>query len=116
MKKLPIDIQSFEVMRQNNYLYIDKTRFIHRMAEEGTFYFCSRPRRFGKSLLIGTLKAFFQGQKELFKDLWISKKTDWEWKQYPVILIDFNGLTFDTPDDFKLSLSEWFKKIAKKMA
>ncbi|MCP4398549.1 MAG: AAA family ATPase, partial [bacterium] len=60
-RKLPVDIQSFEIMRTENYLYVDKTRYIHRMVTEGKFYFLSRPRRFGKSLLVSTLEALFQG-------------------------------------------------------
>ena len=64
--KLPVDISSFEKMRTEGYLYVDKTRHIYRMATEGTFYFLSRPRRFGKSLLVSTLDCLFQGRKELF--------------------------------------------------
>lgn len=66
-RKLPIGIQSFEDLRKNNYLYFDKTEFVFRLAETGKVYFLSRPRRFGKSLFLSTLKAFFEGKKELFK-------------------------------------------------
>lgn len=69
-KKLPVDIQAFEIMRGENYLYVDKTRHIYQMVTEGRFYFLSRPRRFGKSLLVSTLKCLFQGRKELFEGLW----------------------------------------------
>jgi hypothetical protein len=69
-KKLPVDIQAFETMRGENYLYVDKTRHIYQMVTEGRFYFLSRPRRFGKSLLVSTLKCLFQGRKELFEGLW----------------------------------------------
>lgn len=71
-QKLPVDISSFEKMRTEGYLYVDKTRHIYRMVTEGTFYFLSRPRRFGKSLLVSTLNCLFQGRKELFERLWIA--------------------------------------------
>lgn len=64
--KLPLDIQAFEIMRGERYLYVDKTRRIYRMVTEGRYYFLSRPRRFGKSLLISTLKCLFQGRNDLF--------------------------------------------------
>lgn len=66
-RKLPIGIQSFEDLRKNNYLYVDKTEFVFRLAETGKVFFLSRPRRFGKSRFLSTLKAFFEGKKELFK-------------------------------------------------
>ena len=68
-KKLPVDLASFEKMRTENYLYVDKTQHIYRMATEGTFYFLARPRRFGKSLLVSTLTSLFRGRKELFDGL-----------------------------------------------
>lgn len=75
MKKLPIGIQTFADIIKGRYLYIDKTKIIHRLLEEGgKYYFLSRPRRFGKSLLVSTLKEIFSGNKELFQDLWIYDK------------------------------------------
>jgi hypothetical protein len=71
MKKLPIGTQSFENLRKNDCIYIDKTGIIHQMISEGRIYFLSRPRRFGKSLLVSTLEAIFRGQKELFEGLYI---------------------------------------------
>ena len=91
--KLPVDIQSFETMRTENYLYVDKTRHIYRMVTEGKFYFLSRPRRFGKSLLASTLNCLFQGRKELFDGLWIAEQSDWEWQAFPVVFLDFNEIT-----------------------
>ena len=67
--KYPIGIQNFESLRKDGYLYIDKTRLIYKLVSEGRYYFLSRPRRFGKSLLISTLEAYFQGKKELFNGL-----------------------------------------------
>ena len=69
VRKLPIGIQSFDKLRTENYLYVDKTEFIYQMAYQGVPYFLSRPRRFGKSLLLSTFKAYFEGKKELFRGL-----------------------------------------------
>jgi hypothetical protein len=69
LEKLPIGIQAFETMRGQRYLYVDKTRWVHRMVTQGMFYFLARPRRFGKSLLVSTLKCLFEGRKELFQGL-----------------------------------------------
>lgn len=90
-KKLPIGIQSFAALIEGDYVYVDKTSYIYRLVDEGMFYFLSRPRRFGKSLLVSTLKALFEGRSELFKGLWI-ENSGWEWKTHPVVQIDFNGI------------------------
>ncbi|MDR2115611.1 MAG: AAA family ATPase, partial [Planctomycetaceae bacterium] len=85
--KLPVGIQSFIDLRNKDYLYVDKTEFIHKMVTDGKIYFLSRPRRFGKSLLISTLDALFSGQKKLFEGLFIYDQ--WNWSQkYPVIRLD----------------------------
>ena len=73
VRKLPIGIQSFDKLRTENYLYVDKTEFIYQMAYQGVPYFLSRPRRFGKSLLLSTFKAYFEGKKDLFRGLAIEK-------------------------------------------
>jgi hypothetical protein len=78
MKPLPIGIQSFADLRKRGCLYVDKTEDIHRMITSGKTYFLSRPRRFGKSLLVSTLEAIFKGEKELFEGLYIYDKIDWE--------------------------------------
>ncbi|MCF8075245.1 MAG: AAA family ATPase [Desulfotignum sp.] len=90
MKKLPLGIQSFEKIRTGPYLYIDKTQHAFAMAEQGTYYFLSRPRRFGKSLFLDTLKCLFESRKELFKGLFVYDRWDWG-KKYPVIKISFGG-------------------------
>ncbi len=90
MKKLPLGIQSFEKIRTDPYLYIDKTKQAFAMAEQGTYYFLSRPRRFGKSLFLDTLKCLFEARKDLFKGLFVYDKWDWD-KKYPVIKISFGG-------------------------
>ena len=88
MKKLPIGIQSFEEIRKENYYYVDKTHFVEKLASEGKYYFLSRPRRFGKSLFLDTLRQAFLGRKELFEGIYL--ETNWDWsKKYPVIYIDF---------------------------
>ena len=93
----PIGIQTFEKIRNNDFAYVDKTALVYRLAKKGTCYFLSRPRRFGKSLLLSTLKAYFQGKKEPFEGLAISQ-LEKEWKQYPVLHIDLNTALYTTPE------------------
>ena len=77
--KYPIGIQSFESLRKENYVYVDKTEMVYELAERGKYYFLSRPRRFGKSLLVSTIEAYFSGRKDLFKGLAIDElEKDWE--------------------------------------
>ena len=90
MKRLPVGIQTFRDIVQNDYLYVDKTKKIFDLVNNPKgVYFLSRPRRFGKSFLISTLNEIFEGEKELFKDLWIYK-ADYAWEKYPVVRIDFS--------------------------
>ena len=88
--KYPIGIQDFESIINGGYVYVDKTALIYRLVTEGKIYFLSRPRRFGKSLLVSTLDAYFKGKKDLFKGLAIDE-LEKEWAEYPVFHIDFNG-------------------------
>ena len=83
-KLYPIGIQNFESLRQDGYIYIDKTELIYQLVKTGRYYFLSRPRRFGKSLLISTLEAYFLGKKELFEGLAI-EKLEKDWLEYPVL-------------------------------
>jgi len=92
MQKLPIGIQSFRNLREENNVYVDKTRQIYDLLNTGKFVFLARPRRFGKSLLTTTLQELFRGNKPLFHDLWIEDKIDWQPR--PVILINFNDLDY----------------------
>lgn len=101
MKKLPIGVQSFRTLVEDGYLYVDKTKDIFNLFS-GKYYFLSRPRRFGKSLLISTLKEIFCGNKELFKGLWIYDKLKWE--THPVIYFDFLGLKTNTEKQLTQSL------------
>ena len=91
--KYPIGIQSFDKIIEGGYVYVDKTALLYRLVKDGTIYFLSRPRRFGKSLLVSTLKCYFEGRKDLFKGLAI-EKLESEWAEYPVFHIDFNGTNF----------------------
>ena len=92
-QKLPIGIQSFEKLREGDFLYVDKTEDIHRLVMEGNYYFLSRPRRFGKSLLLSTIKALFKGQRELFHNLWVESRWNWD-EQYPVVHIGFSSIGY----------------------
>lgn len=113
MKKLPIDVSTFKTIIDYDYLYIDKTEHIYTIVTKSRYYFLSRPRRFGKSLLISTLKEVFLGNKELFKDLWIYK-SDYTWESHPVIHLDFSVIAHETVPELKLSLSWTLMQIAEK--
>jgi hypothetical protein len=89
VRKLPIGIQDFEYLRKENFLYVDKTQYAYQLAHYGKPYFLGRPRRFGKSLFLSTLKAYFEGKKELFEGLKIAK-LEKDWTKYPVFYLDFN--------------------------
>ena len=91
--KYPIGIQTFEKIVQDGYVYVDKTELIHKLVTTGTVYFLCRPRRFGKSLLLSTIKAYFLGKKELFKGL-AMESLETEWAEYPVFHLDFNSQNF----------------------
>ena len=109
MKNLPIGIQSFSELRENDFLYIDKTEHIFELVSGSKVYFLSRPRRFGKSLLVSTLKELFLANKELFKDLWIEDKI--EWVKYPVVHFDF------AKADYKqMGLTNYFLSTINKIA
>ena len=101
--KYPIGIQDFEKIRNDGYVYIDKTDLIYDLVHNGHIYILSRPRRFGKSLLISTLECYFQGKKDLFKGLAI-EQLEKEWKQYPVFHIDFNGKDFTQAGELEKTL------------
>ena len=96
-RKLPIGIQTFRTIREESYYYVDKTPYLRRLVEEGTHYFLSRPRRFGKSLLLDTLKELFEGNEPLFQGLDIHDA--WNWSvRYPVVRLDFSSGNFRQPD------------------
>jgi len=113
-KYLPLDVSSFQTMISGNYLYIDKTRYIYDLfSKGGRYYFLSRPRRFGKSLLVSTLKEFFLGNKELFGNLWISS-SDYDWQEHPVIDLDFSRIAHRTIEELQESLIWNLSQIAER--
>ncbi|MDD2952251.1 MAG: ATP-binding protein [Parabacteroides sp.] len=106
MRKLPIGIQNFEDLRKENYLYVDKTMLIYQLVKMGKPYFLSRPRRFGKSLLISTLEAYFEGRKDLFHGLAI-EGLEKDWFSYPVLHLDLNAEKYDSPERLLSMLSRY---------
>ena len=99
-RKLPIGIQTFRKIREENYYYVDKTAHIQRLIDEGKHYFLSRPRRFGKSLFLDTLKELFEGNEPLFEGLHIHDHWDWS-VRYPVLRFDFSSGNYQGPDDLR---------------
>ena len=95
--RYPIGQQSFETIRKEGWLYVDKTRFIENIITFGQYYFLGRPRRFGKSLFLNTLQCFFEGKRHLFKGLY-ADSMDWEWEPYPILKLDLNTEKYKTPD------------------
>ena len=139
MKKLPIGLQNFKEIIESGYLYVDKTRQVYDLIDKGKLYFLSRPRRFGKSLLITTLRYIFNGEKDLFKGLYIAEQTDYNWEKHPVLKFNFaiisketssleRGITYILQDyaqqygvtipdsDIRLQFNFLVKRIAEKYA
>ena len=110
--KYPIGIQSFENIIEDGFVYVDKTDLVYSLANEGKVYFLSRPRRFGKSLLVSTLKCYFEGRKELFKGLKMEAREK-DWKVYPVIRIDFNSDDFTKVNALEGALNSIITKLER---
>ena len=108
--KYPIGIQNFESLRSNGYEYVDKTELIYHLCNEGKYYFLSRPRRFGKSLLMSTLEAYFSGKRELFHGLAIDK-LEKDWTVYPVLHLDLNTGKYDSKDSLSHTLDNFLCKL-----
>ena len=104
-KLYPVGIQNFEKLRRDGYYYVDKTALMYRLVTTGSYYFLSRPRRFGKSLLISTLEAYFQGKKELFGGLAVHG-LEKEWLEYPILHLDLNTQKYETPEALENVLDE----------
>ena len=104
-KLYPVGIQNFESLRNDGYFYVDKTELMYRLVKTGRYYFLSRPRRFGKSLLVSTLEAYFQGKKELFEGLAVHG-LEKEWTEYPILHLDLNTQKYETPESLENVLDE----------
>ncbi|MDR1195428.1 MAG: ATP-binding protein, partial [Endomicrobium sp.] len=111
MKNLPIGVQSFSKLIKDNKIYVDKTKYIYELVKNGNVFFLSRPRRFGKSLLISTFEELFNGNKKLFEGLYIYDKWDWT-KQYPVVRLDWNTLSYSNPETLTNALLNFLEKVA----
>ena len=103
MKKLPLGIQNFNKIVEGDYVYVDKTQYIYNLINGANYYFLSRPRRFGKSLLLDTISEVFNGDRELFKGLWIYG-SDYDFAKHPVIRLDMSNISNDTPEVLKKSI------------
>ncbi len=112
MTKLPTGIQTFAKMREDNYAYVDKTEDIYNLIDRGEYYFLSRPRRFGKSLLIDTISELFKGSKKYFEGLFIYDKWDWS-VTYPVINISFGSGNFNSPEATRAGLENKIKMLSR---
>ena len=113
-KLYPIGMQTFSEIREEDFLYIDKTEYIYRMSHtSGKYFFLARPRRFGKSLLVSTMQSYFEGKKELFKGLAVDK-LEKEWTEYPVLHFDMSGGKHMEPEQLKLYLGYILKDQEKK--
>ena len=110
LQKLPIGIQNFESLRRDGYSYVDKTAIVYKLVQYGRYYFLSRPRRFGKSLLLSTIKAYFEGKRELFKGLAIDSIEGVEWQARPVLHLDLNTEKYDTAQKLDDVLNDFLKK------
>lgn len=110
--KYPIGIQDFTKIRNDNYVYVDKTDLIYKLASEGNYYFLSRPRRFGKSLLLSTMKAYFQGKKELFDGLAISD-LETKWNSYPILHLDLNSREYKDETSLEAELNRHLESWEK---
>lgn len=109
LRKLPIGIHDFEKLRKGDYLYVDKTALVWRIANIGKTYLLTRPHHFGKSLLLSTFKAYFEGKKELFEGLAIAGMEK-DWSKYPVLHLDLNAEKYETPDDLLAMLNQHLEK------
>ncbi|ABR30387.1 ATP-binding protein [Thermosipho melanesiensis] len=107
MKKLPIGVQDYREIVEENYVYVDKTKYLYDLMTSGKFYFLSRPRRFGKSLTISTLYYIFKGEKELFRGTYIYDK--WDFKKYPIVRINLLDVATDNEERLKKSLAKIIK-------
>lgn len=118
LKKLPIGIQTFEKIREGDYIYVDKTERIFQLVNDGTYFFLARPRRFGKSLLVSTLEAYFKGRKELFTGL-AMESLEQDWDEHPVLRLDLSGTNYKNAkslnDKLEAYVNSWEKQYGKEV-
>ena len=112
MVKYPIGQQDFKTLRKLGYIYVDKTRFVYNVTQDSQYLFLARPRRFGKSLFLSTLRYFFEGERDLFKGLYIDS-TDWDWQPHPVLRLDLNVERYAEPGKLDSVLNSYFKEWEK---
>ncbi|MDR2135323.1 MAG: AAA family ATPase, partial [Treponema sp.] len=118
-RKMPIGIQDFEKLRTGGYVYVDKTAYVYQLATEGNPYFLGRPRRFGKSLLLSTIKAYFQGKKELFQaaegrpELAVAA-LEHDWTEHPVFHIDLNVANYNSPAALESALASNLRPLEER--
>ena len=112
LDRFPLSLQSFEDLRKRNYIYVDKTDYVYRLVNQGKSYFLARPRRFGKSLMCNTLRAYFEGKKELFEGLKIAQ---WEkdWVKYPILYLDFSNDCYSKGDSLRSLLFKALENLGK---
>ena len=111
--KYPIGIQNFGEVRRDGYAYVDKTALMYKMVAEGKYYFLSRPRRFGKSLMLSTIEAFFSGEKELFSGLAV-EQMETQWTKHPILHLDLNTAKYDSPEALDNMLNDFLAKAEDK--
>src|SRR5271170_5695423 len=110
LPKLPLDLSTFSILRSDQYLYVDKTKHAYNLIKGGRRYFLSRPRRFGKSLFVSTLKEILDGNKALFDSLWIAN-SDYDWEKFGIIALDLSGLGIESVETFKSGICYALKEI-----
>lgn len=108
--KYPIGIQNFASLRNDGYIYVDKTALVYRLADSGRYYFLSRPRRFGKSLLVSTMAAYFSGRRELFHGL-AMERLEKNWTAYPILHLDLNTGKYDSEAGLYHVLDDFLSKL-----
>ncbi|MDE6558409.1 MAG: AAA family ATPase, partial [Muribaculaceae bacterium] len=108
--KYPVGVQSFEKLRTEGFVYVDKTMYVHRLITTGGYYFLSRPRRFGKSLLLSTIEAYYKGRRDLFEGLALNSLTD-DWEPHPILHLDLNNRQYKDESsliaELNAHLEEW---------
>ena len=111
--KYPVGEQSFESLRNEGFIYVDKTRYIERIVNGYKYYFLSRPRRFGKSLFLSLLKCFFEGKRHLFRGLY-ADTMDWDWTPHPVLYLDFNNRKYKNVEKLDNLLNDFLEEEERK--